>query len=117
MDTQETTQGKNWANYLTTHIPIVQNQALDSLRKAQERQKKLYDNTRRKAQEFKLGDLVFLKKKKKKKSTDIVGFTAARWTGPWKVLRRTNDQENANEITRWADIDRITKSKCLRSIV
>jgi hypothetical protein len=56
--TPKTAQGRNWANYLATHIPIIQSQALDSLRKVQTRQKALYGKCRRKAPTFKPGDFV-----------------------------------------------------------
>jgi hypothetical protein len=41
------------------------------------KQKALYDRFRRKAPDFKPGDLVL-----KKNSSDQVSFAAARWTGP-----------------------------------
>jgi hypothetical protein len=94
--TPKTTNGKAWARYLETHIPIVQGQALELLKKAQEKQKALYDRFRRKAPDFKPGDLIH-----KKKSSDQVSFAAARWTGPWKILRRTNGKDTAYELTRY----------------
>jgi hypothetical protein len=47
----------------------VQSQALDSLKQAQAKQKKLYDKTRRKAHTFSPGDFVL-----KKNNADMVSF-------------------------------------------
>ena len=37
----------------------------------------------------------------KKNSSDQVSFAAVRWTGPWKVRRRTNGKETAYELNRY----------------
>jgi hypothetical protein len=58
-------------NYLATHIPIIQSQALDSLGKAQTKQKALYGKCRRKALTFKPGDCVW-----KKNIPDLVSFAS-----------------------------------------
>jgi hypothetical protein len=68
------------------------------LKKAQARQKTLYDRNRRPAEKFKVGDLVL-----KKKNATMVSFATAKWTGHRRIIEVTNQEETAYRLKRYSE--------------
>ncbi|KAG0930503.1 hypothetical protein G6F57_011821 [Rhizopus arrhizus] len=93
----KTYETESWINYLNTYLPLVHGEAIENLKKAQERQKKFYDDRRTIKHDYKSGDLIVRRNLLK------TSFPKERWTGPWMVLRKNNEDGTSYVIQKPGD--------------
>lgn len=90
----KTYETETWINYLNAHLPLLQGQAIENIKKAQERQRKFYDKNSTVKHDYKVGDLVL------RKNLVKTGFPKERWSGPWLIKAR-----NSPDGTSWKIVD------------
>lgn len=86
---------KAWAEQLASKISMIHEEALKNIARAQERQKKQYDRQAKEPHVFQIGDLVA-----RRNHAKMGAFPKERWTGPWIVTARMNQDGTAYRIKR-----------------
>jgi hypothetical protein len=90
----KTYETETWINYLNENIPLIQGAALENIKKAQDRQKKFYDKGSTVKYNYQKDDLVMTRNLLK------TGFPKARWIGPWKIIKKNNEEGTSYKIKK-----------------
>ncbi|GAN11037.1 hypothetical protein MAM1_0455c10590 [Mucor ambiguus] len=83
---------RKWGTFLNRTVPMIHAKAIENIRKAQDSQRKQYDQGKRSQERYNPGDLVV------RKNMKMGGFPKERWTGPWIIIQVTNKEETAYQI-------------------
>lgn len=79
---------ESWLAYLNYHLPIIHATAKKNILAAQARQQRYYNRNRLPAREYQPGDYVL-----KDIPLEQRGFPKPKFTGKWRVLRKTSDDQ------------------------
>lgn len=90
----KTYEASQCLTYLNRHFPLLQQQSLNNLQHAQQRQKALYDRNIKTPIQYQPGDQV------KRRVMDKQTFPKQRWTGPWTIISASNLERTAYHIKR-----------------
>jgi hypothetical protein len=85
----KTYEARTWMDYLNKHLPVIHQEAISNIQKAQQRQKQQYDKRSGKPITFNKDELVL------RKNNEKTSFPKLRWTGPWKIIKATNETKTA----------------------
>lgn len=84
-----------WMRYLNAHVPLLHKEALQNIAKSQAYQKKAQDKkTSMKIEQYLPGDTVA------RKTVGLIKFPKQRWSGPWLVIKKANDEGTAYQIKK-----------------
>ncbi|CAO0794917.1 unnamed protein product [Mucor circinelloides] len=88
---------QQWNEFLNQEISIIHAKALENIKHTQEQQRSQYNKKTLKLVKFKIGNLVLRKNHK------MMAFPKKRWTGPWRILEVTNQEDTAYKIAKVED--------------
>ncbi|KAI7852913.1 hypothetical protein BDC45DRAFT_511796 [Circinella umbellata] len=90
----KTYQTESWMHYLNAHIPIIHGQAIENIKKAQDRQKRYYDKTKNTKYDYKPGDLIL------RRNMEKGSFPKERWVGPYVIINKNNKEGTSFKIKK-----------------